>query len=240
MMMDNDSNAELARANDVIGQFITSCSHSLRGPAKSIEGLVNLMLNNRNYTDQEQRMFLDLIVRSSIKMENMLDALEHFLENSRREIICRSINLQEITESTLKPYQYQVEKKGIQMNVVIDQPHPLLSDPSRLRIVLSNLIDNAIHFQDNHKQLKMIDVSVKGGTSDIYVSVADNGIGIDPAADKKIFDLFFRASEKSGGSGIGLYVVKEILAKMNGKIKVKSKPGVGTKFILCIPALSAQ
>ncbi len=236
--MNNYSNVELARANDVIGQFITSCSHSLRGPAKSIEGLVNLMLNNRNYTDQEQRMFLDLIVRSSVKMENMLDALEHFLENSRREITSKKIDLCELTEGMMAPYQREIDRLGIKMNIVVDQPYPVLSDPSRLRIMLSNLIDNAIHFRDNHKQVKTIDLSIKVCKSDIFVSISDNGIGIDPAAKDKIFDLFFRASEKSGGSGIGLYVVKEMLIKMNGNVLVESKPGIGTKFILWIPVFA--
>lgn len=235
MVIEQESRVELNKANDVIGQFITSCSHSMRGPLKSIEGLVNLLQSTSDFTGPEREKFLDLITSTARKMERMLDELEHFLENSRRDVSISSINVKSLINEVLRSHQRDIENQQVTVEVLGDQYHVFLSDANRLRLVLTNLIRNAIGFSDPGKEQKMVTISLRNSASDLFITIIDNGIGIENESQRRIFDLFYRASERSGGAGIGLYVVREVLTKMGGNIMVDSTPGIGSKFFIRIP-----
>lgn len=232
VFIDNAEQAELLKANLVIGQFITSCSHSMRGPLKSIAGLVNLLGNYKNLSESDVKTFLDLIGNTAIKMEQMLDGLEHFLENSKRELAYQPVDCKKIIDHVLKKYGQELLLAKIKVNVAVRQQSTVFSDGPRLRLVFSHLIQNAIQFRDIDKQDNRIDISVKMINGRYVMVVSDNGIGIAEDNHQKIFQLFFRASNKSVGSGIGLYVVNEVVKKMKGTIEVDSIPGRGSSFTI--------
>lgn len=225
-------------ANEVISRFITSCSHSLRGPLKSIVGLVHLLQNSANCPETERQVFLDLIEKTSTKMEGMLDELEHFLENKKREMITQKINPCEIIKSVLQSQEKAIEQTSLRVSVNADPSLEVYTDPNRFRLIVTNLVANALSFYDPQKTSRELRMEVTAGEGDICLSVADNGIGIEPHLHTKIFQLFFRASERSGGAGIGLYVVKEVVDKMGGSIRVMSTPGIGSRFTVCLPSVS--
>ena len=110
---------ELERLKHVVGQFINSCSHSMRGPLKSIEGLVSLLQNKKQYTEEETAMLYKSITDSTRKMESMLDDLEQFLENSRREVFSHEVDLAEVIHDVLRGYDQQLLTKGIVASVKI-------------------------------------------------------------------------------------------------------------------------
>ena len=112
----------------------------------------------------------------------------------------------------------------------------LNTDSMRLKIVLSNLIDNSLKYRDEKKEKPFIRIEAAERDDVKLIIVKDNGVGIDQAYLDKIFHMFFRASENSKGSGLGLYIVKETLGKINGSIQVESSLGSGTTFMVRIPA----
>ncbi|MBT1690354.1 sensor histidine kinase [Dawidia soli] len=226
---------ELERLKYVVGQFINSCSHSMRGPLKSIEGLVSLLQNKRQYTEEETAMLFKSITDSTRKMESMLDDLEQFLENSRREVFSHEVDLAEVIHEVLKGYDKQLSAKGIVTAVKIEQLVKFNTDANRLRIVLSNIIENAILFSDPDKALRWLDIQGHVSFSNCSINILDNGIGMKSGSESKVFDLFFRGSERSQGLGVGLYVVREILEKMGGSITVYSKLNIGSKFFIWLP-----
>jgi signal transduction histidine kinase len=105
----------------------------------------------------------------------------------------------------------------------------------RIAVVLNNLISNAIKYRDAHKdnQFIKVEMHIDQTTATLYFS--DNGIGISEEWQVKIFDMFFRATERSEGAGLGLYIVKEAIEKLGGKIQVQSKVDEGSTFIITLP-----
>jgi signal transduction histidine kinase len=225
---------ELKRANAIIGQFITSCSHSLRGPIKSIEGLVNL-IRTTPHDEKNTDMFLDLIARVIDKMEHQLDEMEHFLENTSRRVVVAKVDFRSILEGIIRQNRGEIDNNSIHVSIEISEKAPFFADRHRIALVLKNLLMNAIQFRDDYKTLKQIRVLVNVSLANCDIEIIDNGIGIPKECIHKIFQLFFRGSEKSTGTGIGLYVVNEVLSKMGGTVDVTSEPGKGTAFTLSLP-----
>ncbi len=110
-----------------------------------------------------------------------------------------------------------------------------MNDGARMRVVLSNLIANAIRYHDHRKEKKYIKVYHQATSSSFSLHVEDNGQGIAPEIHAKIFDMFYRGNESSDGSGLGLYIVKETLAKLSGTIQLSSLPSEGSTFSILLP-----
>lgn len=231
----NLDTTELQKSKLVIGQFITSCSHSMRGPLKSITGLVNLLQDPKNLSPQDTSVFLDLIYSTVNKMENTLDELEHFLENSNREIKLKSVDCRELVDKVLDQFKGEIIAKHVKINLTVEHSIPFSSDGARLRIILGNLLSNAIQFRDVNKKDQEINIKAHITALSGTFSISDNGIGIDPQNHAEIFQLFFRATELSSGIGVGLYVVKEAVEKMGGEISLESVAGQGSMFRIVLP-----
>ena len=111
----------------------------------------------------------------------------------------------------------------------------MYSDQVRWNIILYNVILNAFVFADSNKNLRTVDVNVSCNDDYYNVTVSDNGVGILPEIKEKIFLLFYRGHSNSMGAGIGLYIAKETMVKLNGKIDIESVPGLGTSVHLSFP-----
>jgi signal transduction histidine kinase len=233
----NLTSNNLVRANEVINQFINSCSHSMRGPLKSINGLVNLLHRSKDYTEAETDTFLNLIEKTTQKMENMLDELEQLLENSKRIITKKKINWDKLIDSVLSRFQKEIETSGIKVSIDITKSVPFFTDDQRVYLILSHLIENAIQFQDPAQVDPYITISVEATSTKGFIKVSDNGIGIHEDVHEKVFNLFYRASQKSTGAGAGLYIVDEAVRKIGGKINLESVLGGGSTFTVCLPNL---
>jgi signal transduction histidine kinase len=230
---DQSQNDDLQRANDLISQFITSCSHSMRGPLKSIVGVVHLLRNTEANPSPE--MLLDMIRKNTDRMENMLDEMEHFLENAKREIQTENFNSLEALESILQQQSEKANAAGVMCTTSIQYDAPCYADRSRISMILCNLVQNSINFRDESKETPAVNVEIHSNTLHTTISITDNGIGIEEEFQSQIYQLFFRASAKSNGAGIGLYVVSQAVEKMKGTIRLHSSPGVGSAFIVTIP-----
>ncbi len=120
-------------------------------------------------------------------------------------------------------------------NVEIPNDSTWVTDSRRLKIILNNLISNAIKYGDPWKQQRWVCIHSEVTTEGCTLSISDNGMGIPLEYQSKIFNMFYRASEKSNGSGLGLYIVKETVEKMGGKIEFKSIVGEGSTFFVRMP-----
>ena len=109
------------------------------------------------------------------------------------------------------------------------------TDYYRMSVVMNNLISNAIKYLDRNKQKPFLGITVNDDNEKALLWVQDNGMGIDNSLIPKIFDMFFRANTERDGSGLGLYIVKEAMQKLQGTIDIESELGEGTMFDLEIP-----
>jgi len=226
-------NVELKKSNDELDSLVYSTSHDLRAPLMSILGLVNIgryELDKGNHLDYfnmiEERIH---VLDQSIK--NIID----FSRNSRLDISQEPINFKELLEKVYAGLNYMDNASQIKFTYSIDCQQEIRHDKRRIEILLSNLIGNAIKYHDLTKPNPFIVVEISEKAKMIAISVKDNGKGIDKEYHEKIFGMFFRASETSKGSGLGLFIVKETVDKLKGSISIESSLGVGSHFYIELP-----
>ena len=124
---------------------------------------------------------------------------------------------------------------SVDIRINVNKSVPFYSDKSRISIVLNNLVSNSIRYSNPNVTDPFVEVTVELSNSKATLVVKDNGIGIDKKFHDKIFNMFYRLSKKSEGSGLGLYIVKETVEKLQGSFNLESEPGKGTEFTICIP-----
>lgn len=225
-------NEELRKANQELDSFVYSASHDLKSPLSSIKGLVNLM--HMGITEDEKKEYLAKIKDRADAMEQFLRELTMYSRNSRMEVRLEFALLRPIIDEILESLGTEQLDQSVHFRLEVPSDFVVRADLYRLRVALMNLITNAIKYADPRKEKK--EVIIKAFQNGAYcIEVADNGIGIQSEHLPKIFNMFYRATEKSNGSGLGLYIASESITKMNGHIKVTSEMGVGTKFLVTLP-----
>ncbi len=225
-------NDKLKKVNEELDRFVYSVSHDLSSPLKSIKGLVNLAV-----TDSDKDMlqkYLFLINKSVIKLDEFIKEVLDFSRSTRAELTIEKLNLEEHLKNSLSAFEYQDEYAHIQVSIDL-KVKELYSDKLRLKIVLNNIISNAIKYRNKELTGSFLKITSQAKGDRIFISFEDNGLGMEQKVQKKIFDLFYRGHDQATGAGLGLYIVKEALNKLKGKIIVKSQPEMGSTFIVEFP-----
>ncbi|HMI66196.1 MAG TPA: ATP-binding protein, partial [Cyclobacteriaceae bacterium] len=222
---------ELQRVNAELDNFIYHASHDLRSPLTSIMGLVNLGLK-----EPDVKVVHDYLgmIRSRI------DHLDILL----KDLISVSYNNGD--EKQYEPFDFEEEVNSIskllknpdqdfKITAEVSQPCDFKTDPIRMRTILRNLISNAFKYYNPEVSTPFIHLTVRVAPTHCAILLKDNGIGIHQAFKNKVFNMFFRATERSAGSGLGLYIVKSMVEKLKGRISFESTLNVGTTFLLTVP-----
>ncbi len=229
---------ELQKLNDELDNFVYHASHDLRSPLRSILGLVEIL---RMETDEVIKDNCINLIESSInKLDDLVMDLLAISRNKRLNDPVVAVNLmQEINNSVGSIYNVS-QTKSLLISAEIRQTAPFHCDATRLRIILNNLISNAIKYRRFLTEPSFIHIIALANEEQLILSIEDNGEGIPEDKISQIFDMFVRASESSDGSGLGLYIVKNVIEKMKGFIDVRSKYNVGTTFSVVIPSSPPQ
>ncbi|MEQ8361924.1 MAG: HAMP domain-containing sensor histidine kinase [Fulvivirga sp.] len=227
-------NEELMKANEELDRFVYSASHDLRSPLATLTGLINLTKIEKDQLEKSK--YLDMMGERIKSMDGFISEIIDYSRNSRVEVKKEQVNPKALLESIADDLRYQVGKECIEMYWEIPDDLVVITDVSRVKIIFNNLISNAIKYHDPAKKKSWIKLKAELIAQEIQIMVEDNGIGINKELKDNIFDMFYRAHEHSTGSGLGLYIVKETLAKLNGMITVESSEGEGSKFLVTLPA----
>jgi signal transduction histidine kinase len=223
-------NEELKKVNADLDRFVYSASHDLRAPLCSIAGLINLQRIDRPDSD----IYLDMIEGRVQIMDKFIHDILDYSRNTRLLVSNEKIQLENFILEIYNSLKFSLaDHPPIQIDVIRNPE--LVTDVSRLRVVLNNLLANAIKYIDPVKAASYIIVSSYTKDGKYVIEVKDNGIGILDEHQPKVFEMFYRATAKGSGSGLGLYIVKESLEKMNGTISVESKLGEGSAFRVTLP-----
>ncbi len=225
-------NTQLAKTNEELDRFVYSASHDMRAPLSSLLGLINI--SEKTNKIEELHAYLEMMKGRIKTMEGFIKEVTDYSRNTRLDLVLEKIDLEEV----IREVTQNLSDMTGRVRLEFDFPEKilLLTDPSRLKVILNNLISNAYKYHRLDQADPFISFSAKRNHDRVVIKITDNGSGIEPDYHHKIFDMFFRASVKSEGSGLGLYIVKETLQKMNGTIWVESNPGKGTVFTFAIPA----
>ncbi|MDH5366630.1 MAG: PAS domain-containing sensor histidine kinase [Cyclobacteriaceae bacterium] len=223
---------ELKIRNEELDNFVYKVSHDLRSPLSSTLGLVHLA--NLEESDDNLRQYIELIGDRISQLDRFIgDVLSHS-KNLKVELIYTKINFKEIIEEKFSELDYLHGANMMSKNVNT-QGQEFYGDKWRISEVFRNLISNAIKYMNRKTDNAFVNVDINITPKKASIVFSDNGIGISSSTLPKIFDMFYRATDISEGSGIGLYIVKNAINKMGGKIKLESEQGKGTTFKITLP-----
>jgi len=226
-------NQALQKANEELDRFVYSASHDLRAPLTSILGLTNLARQSKDPAEVEQ--CLQLINLRVHRLDEFIHDIIDFSRNSRTSVQKENIAVLQTVEHVLDTLKHSVMERPIEFEVNIATDLHWQTDPSRFTIILSNLIGNAIKYFDRAKERSLVHIVASNTLTSYRLSIRDNGIGIPQEHQARIFEMFYRASDTSKGSGLGLYIVKETVDKLSGSIQVQSVFGQGSEFTITLP-----
>jgi signal transduction histidine kinase len=230
-------NEELVKINKELDSFVYSVSHNLRAPLMSVLGLINLVQIENKKTDSHLLQYFAMMQQSIHKLDDTLKEILDYSRNARSELNIEQADFKKLIEDSFERMKYMEGSEHIEKSVEFVNEAPLYSDPYRILVIINNLVSNAIKYRDVLKSPSIIHIQVNVTEADVSLVFTDNGIGIAPEYINKIFDMFFRATERSEGAGLGLYIVRETVEKLHGKISVESTLGEGTTFHLKLPNL---
>jgi len=229
-----NANDSLKRTNTELDRFVYSVSHDLRAPLASILGLIEYTASETENEDIKQNLSMmeDSIRKLDVFILDILD----YSRNARLEVKRTPIDFSGLLIDIRNSLKFiSTGNSNVEIRINIDEDGTFCSDRSRISIILNNLISNAVRYYDPAKQAPYVEVTVVARADGALIGVKDNGIGIHKDYHQYIFNMFYRVSEKSKGSGLGLYLVKETVEKLSGDIQFTSTPGVGTEFKIYIP-----
>jgi two-component system, sensor histidine kinase and response regulator len=223
-------NLELNKINYDLDNFVYTASHDLKGPIANLEGLIH-MLNRKlkdKITDEESQLF-NMIHMSISKFNHTIKDLTEItrVQKDLNEEL-EYISFAEITDDIKRDIQKLIDES----NAVVTEKFgvdKIMYARKNLRSVLYNLITNGIKYRSSDRKAE-ITISTYQEEDFIVLSVQDNGLGLNPNQQSKLFNMFKRLHTHVEGSGIGLYIVKRIVENSGGRIQVESEPGKGTTF----------
>jgi len=223
--------------------FISMVSHELRTPLTSIIGYLSVFTSeNKGKLPKEES---DLIDRSLISAQQLLILVQNILnvnkiEDSQMSVSIEPIDYSLVLQKAIEDLRGQANQKNIVLTLTIPPTMPkVLADPIRISEVVTNLLVNAINYTNPGGKVM---VTTTLSPNEVTTTVSDTGVGIPKEALPHLFNKFFRVSNQtqkmSKGTGLGLYIAKSIVEKLNGKIWVESEQGVGSKFSFTLPIVT--
>ncbi len=225
---------ELQRLNFELDNFVYHASHDIRSPLRSMMGLIEILKSEND--PAEVRKIIDMISGSVNRLDKFVVDLLAMSRNNRLAEPPVAINFMVEINNSVTNFHHVYTTKNLEIRTRILQSTPFYSDLTKIRIILNNLISNAIKYRKNkYNLISYINIDVETTNNEAIIKIEDNGEGIPPDKLEKIFDMFYRASESSEGSGLGMYIVKNVIKKLDATIEVDSVDREGTTFTLKIP-----
>lgn len=214
--------------------FIYKSTHDMRSPIASILGLLSITETEKNDPSESQRYF-GIIKQQIGHLDNILQKLIETTRIRKNEKIIQLIDFKVTIEHVINSLAFMNGFKDIKFETFVSVNQKFHSDKLLIVSIFQNIIDNAIKYRNASAKNSFIKIEVADQNGGVKIIIEDNGIGIEEHLQKEVFKMFYRATDQSSGSGLGLYTVSHTLKKLNGQIKLSSKEKSGTTFTIYIP-----
>jgi two-component system, sensor histidine kinase and response regulator len=202
---------------------------------KSIEGIVSLLRAYPEVVAKDEVDYNSLLRSAAGRIQTILLQFDELRLNSEKPLNLRAVELPKMVERVIEPFRPKLTLHGIELKMQINQKGQFHSDVARIETIFSELVANAINFNDREKKIREMSIYITASSSSCSIQVHDNGIGIRNEDIGKVFDLFFRGHECSAGSGLGLFIARQNTEKLKGILTVQSALRSKTMFSLWIP-----
>lgn len=225
--------------------FVADVSHELKTPLALIRLFAETLQAGRVTSDEQRNEYYDVILRESTRLTNLINNILDFsrIEAGRKEYLLEPIDVGSVVRDTYETYKPQLEQAGFEHHFSITDDLPTVrADRDAITQAIINLINNAIKYSDDERFLKVeLSTDVRRGKRGVLISVHDRGIGIHPEDRARLFDGFFRATDRrvreKSGAGIGLGLVKHIIQSHGGTLDVESRLVKGSTFRIFLPGI---
>ena len=230
----------LAEANRLKSEFVSIVSHQLRAPLSNLRWAIELLMSGRlGAIKAPQLEYFRILKENSTRMGELIKDLliVSRIEQGRLPSQKMETSLTELVKNLIFNLKSFARAANVEIKLECEENLPkIFIDPSQLKLIIENLIDNAIRYI---KDKGTVEINLKKQKNNIYFKIKDDGVGIPVRDQKYIFQKFFRAQNilryQTQGTGLGLYIAKSIIDKERGKIGFKSKEGKGTAFWFTLP-----
>lgn len=224
---------KLRMINEELNTFIYKASHDLKGPLSSIMGLANLV--KTELTDPQAVKYIEMIAESTQKLDKILLGLIEVMSAKRYEAKSDLIDFNQVIGEVLRSLEFMPGFNRIRFQVEVMLEKDFFSDRSSLTSIFQNLIENAVKYQDKREPEPYLHIRIQDERNGVRIQCSDNGLGISKEIRGKVFDMFFRGSEDSKGSGLGLYIIRNSIEKLGGTIVLEDEYVKGCCFSLWLP-----
>lgn len=222
----------LERTNEELNRFIYSTSHDLRSPVVTSLGLLNIA--DMEVQNPKAKQYFSMIKESLLRIDDYIKNILNYYQNSKFEKALNNTNINQLVSDVIESLQTNIDLKRAKVTTDIPEALYWSLDDFRLRIILNNLLTNALNFKQKDVPLK-VTIRARESNEALTVEVSDNGMGMPKNIQDKIFKMFFRGTHEAPGTGLGLYIVREAVSEMDSSIRVDSKPGAGAAFTVTVP-----
>lgn len=222
---------DLRQAYKELDTFFYRSSHDFRRPLTTFLGLAEVA--NITVKDPNALELFSKVKETAHNLDKMLVKLQSISDVGTQQLVYKEVLLKEIIDNVLDAFKVDIANAGIKVTTSIDLTSSFFSYPAMIRIIIENLVENSIAFALPHGPTLNIRAFNMG--DNVVIKIEDNGHGIDPALQEKVFDMYFRGSERSKGNGLGLYIVRKAVEKLNGAVELASSVGRGTTFTIMLP-----
>jgi PAS domain S-box-containing protein len=218
--------------------FVATASHELRTPLAAVYGAVRtLRREDVELSAEDRTTFLEMIESEALRLSHIVDQilLAGQLDADAVQLRLTESNPAEIAAGVIESASVHLPE-GISLSLNADGGSAIMCDENKLRQVLVNLLDNAIKYSPDGGK---VGIRIEQNGALCLIEVSDEGLGIPSSEREKIFEKFYRLDPQQtkgvGGSGLGLYICRELVERMDGQLSVESEPGVGSRFRVALP-----
>ena len=234
----HDNNEELTRVNVDLDSFIYTASHDLKGPITNIEGLLQALTDELPIEARQRppvQDILSMLAKSIERFQRTIEQLSDVAKLQREHGLASSpVLLLPVVQGVILDLSLLIRATSAELDIELADHLAVRLLEKNLRSLVYNLLSNALKYHDPHRPAR-VRLHAQPEGRYLRLTVADNGLGIDAAGQRKLFGLFERLHSHVEGSGIGLFMVKKMVENAGGRILVDSAPGVGSTFTVLLP-----
>ncbi len=228
-----DINQELKNANNELDTFIYRASHDLKGPIARLLGMT--LLAKMDNKDEVLKEYILLIEKGAMDMNKTLNKLNNVHFINRETVSSEDIDVKKLIKDCTSELGNFIDPTDLEIQILSEPHFQVRTDYVLIKIIVENIIENAVIFRKT-KQAK-IEITLRTDKRRVIISIKDNGLGILKEQQERIFDMFYRGSERSKGNGLGLYLVRKAVQKLHGEVMIESEEGKYSCFTIALPTV---